>query len=120
MNKFQFAQRNAVITAHQSAIRIELARHPAVKQILALFPPKLRNNVRLTLNEYSSGVQFTLTLNELDSFKDKMLTKLLAKRGVGMQQQRLDEQRHAQPGLPLQPRRGVEPQAQPPHPVADR
>jgi len=35
--------------------------------------------VRLTLNEYSSGVQFTLTLNELDSFKDKMLTKLLAK-----------------------------------------
>lgn len=79
MNKFQIAQRNAIIRMHESAIRAELARHPEVKATLALFPPKLRPEVRLSVSDYSDGVQFTLSLRDLDSFKDKTLTKLLAK-----------------------------------------
>lgn len=79
MNKFQLAQRSAVINMHQSALRVELARHEAVKQTLALFPPKLRPFVNLTVSDYGHSVQFSLSLRDLDSFKDKKLTKLLEK-----------------------------------------
>ena len=79
MNKFQFAHRNATIKAHEAAIRAELARHPAVKQTLSLFPPKLRDQVRLHVSDYSNTMQFTLTMSDIDSFKDKALIKLLTK-----------------------------------------
>ena len=79
MNKFQIAQRNAVIALHKQAIRVELARHPEVKKVLAAFPPALRKDVRLSISDYSDTVNFSLTLRERESFKDKKLTKLLAK-----------------------------------------
>lgn len=78
MNKIQSAQRNATIAAHQSAIRVELARHPVVRNILMCFPPALRAAVSMRISEYSDGVNFTLTMRDLESFKDKKLTKLLA------------------------------------------
>lgn len=79
MNRFQIAHRNATIAAHRSAIRIELARHPAVKNILKMFPPAMRKDVRMQVGEFHDGVSFSLRLSDLDSFKDKKLTKLLAK-----------------------------------------
>ena len=79
MNKFQIAQRSAIINAHLAAIRTELARHPEVAATLKLFPPKLRPEVLLKVNDYNNSVSFTLTLRDLESFKDKQLTKLLAK-----------------------------------------
>jgi hypothetical protein len=79
MNKFQFAHRNATIKAHEAAIRAELARHPAVKATLSLFPPKLRDQVRLHVSDYSNTMQFTLTLDDLDTFKDKTLVKILSR-----------------------------------------
>lgn len=79
MNKFQIAQRNASINAHRTAIRTELARHEEVRKTLALFPPKLRSEVVLQVSEYNNSVSFTLVMRDLESFKDKQLTKLLAK-----------------------------------------
>lgn len=79
MNRFQIAHRNATIAAHRSAIRVELARHPAVKKILAMFPPVLRNEVRMQVGEFHDGVSFSLRLSDLNSFKDRKLTNLLAK-----------------------------------------
>lgn len=83
MNTIQFAQRNAIIKAHETAIRTELARHPAVKATLALFPPKLRDKVRLSISDYSNSVQFSLTMDSLDSFKDKGLLKILERFAEG-------------------------------------
>jgi hypothetical protein len=79
MNKFQIAQRNATIALHKHAIRVELARHPEVKNILMLFPPAMREEVRLEISGYTDTVNLMLTLRDLDSFKDKALTKLLTK-----------------------------------------
>lgn len=79
MNKFQLAQRNSVIALHKQAIRVELARHPEIKNILKMFPPALRKEVRLSVSGYSDGVNFSLTMRDLESFKDKQLVKLLAK-----------------------------------------
>ena len=79
MNKFQLAHRNATIKAHEAAIRIELARHPEVVATLKLFPPKLRDQVRLHVSDFSNTVWMSVNMDELDSFKDKALTKLLAK-----------------------------------------
>lgn len=79
MNKIQSAQRNATITAHQSAIRVEIARHPAVKEVLKMFPPAMREDVRLSISDFSDSVTFMLRMIDLDSFKDKQLVKLLAK-----------------------------------------
>ena len=79
MNKFQIAQRNATAALHKQAIRIELARHPVVRNILMMFPPALRENVNLGVSDYSDAVHLTLTIRDLDSFKDKTLTKVLAK-----------------------------------------
>ena len=78
MNKFQLAQRDATINAHQSAIRVELARHPVVRNILMCFPPALRKDVGLRISDFNDSVNFTLTMRDLESFKDKKLTKLLA------------------------------------------
>ena len=79
MNKFQIAQRNSVIALHKQAMRVELARHPAVKKILALFPPALRKDVGLRISDFGDGVNFSLRIQDLESFKDKKLGKLLAK-----------------------------------------
>lgn len=79
MNKFQIAHRNITIKMHEAAIRTELARHPAVKATLALFPPKLRERVSVSVSDYSDSVLFSLTMSDLDSFKDKALIKLLTK-----------------------------------------
>jgi hypothetical protein len=79
MNKFQTAQRNSVIALHKQAIRVELARHPAVKDVLMMFPPALREEVRLSVSDFGDGVNFSLRIQDLESFKDKTLTKLLAK-----------------------------------------
>jgi hypothetical protein len=79
MNKIQAAQRNATINAHQSAMRVELARHPEIKNILKMFPPALRKEVRFSVSDYSDSATFILRMIGLESFKDKQLVKLLAK-----------------------------------------
>lgn len=79
MNKFQIAQRNATVALHKQALRIELARHPAVKAVLMMFPPALRAQIDLSVSDYSDTVNLNLMLRDLDSFKDPRLVKLLAK-----------------------------------------
>lgn len=79
MKKIQAAQRNATINAHQTAMRIEIARHPAVKEVLKMFPPAMREDLRFSVSDYSDSATFMLRLIDLDSFKDKTLTKLLTK-----------------------------------------
>lgn len=79
MNKIQSAQRNSVIALHKQAIRVELARHPEIKNILKMFPPALRKDVGLRVSDFGDGVNFSLRIQDLESFKDKKLNKLLAK-----------------------------------------
>jgi len=79
MNKFQIAQRNATIALHKQAIRIEIARHPAVKDVLMMFPPAMREEVNLSVSDYTDTVNISLSLRDLDSFKDTALVKLLSK-----------------------------------------
>ena len=79
MNKIQAAQRNSVIALHKQAIRVELARHPEIKNILKMFPPALRKDVGLRVSDFGDGVNFSLRIQDLESFKDKKLGKLLAK-----------------------------------------
>ena len=95
MNKFQLAHRNATIKAHEAAIRTELARHEEVKKTLALFPPKLRDQVRLHVSDYSNTMQFTLTLDNLDTFKDKTLVKILSRFAEGDWESRSTDYTHS-------------------------
>ena len=95
MNKFQIAHRNATIKLHEAAIRTELARHEELKKTLALFPPKLRAQVRLIISDFSNSVLFTLTLDNLDSFKDKALVKLLEKFADGDWESRSTDYTHS-------------------------
>lgn len=95
MNKFQIAQRSAVINMHQSALRVELARHPEVAATLKMFPPKLRPFVNLTVSDYGHSVQFSLSLRDLDSFKDKGLGKILERFADGDWQSRSTDWTHS-------------------------
>lgn len=82
VNQTQAAFLRAQAHAHVAALRPQLARHPVVKGTLAhFFPPKLRSDVNLNLSDFGNSVHISLTLHDLDSFKDKVLVKLLAQFG---------------------------------------
>lgn len=55
------------------------AQAPALKQYFEMFPPSLRSQVFVTAESYDSTVRFGVSLRDLDSFKDKKLTRLLEK-----------------------------------------
>lgn len=77
VSKIKYAHQDAQCNAHLVAIRSELARHPEVKQALAIFPPALRNAVSLRVSDYTDSIYIGVSISELDSFKSKRLSKPL-------------------------------------------
>ena len=71
------AARSARDTAKRMARRAALVKHPAVKEAFESFPLRLRRQVCMSLSDYSDTVRISLTLRNLDSFKDKTLLSVL-------------------------------------------
>ena len=73
------AKRDALATAHRAALRPVMFTSPVVRQTIMSFPPALRERVSLNGSNYGDQVTMYLTMRDLDSLKDKRLTKLLEK-----------------------------------------
>ena len=58
--------------------RLGLTSHHAAKATWALFPLKMRKDVRVVLSQFGDSISFTVWLTGLESFKDKRLTSVLA------------------------------------------
>lgn len=71
------AARNARDTAKRMARRATLVKHPAVKAAFESFPLRLRRQVHMSLSDYSDTVRISITMRNLDSFKDKALLSVL-------------------------------------------
>ena len=52
---------------------------PEIKEVYEMFPLSLRRRVHLFPDVWGSLLRFSISLNNLDSFKDKKLTSLLEK-----------------------------------------
>ena len=52
---------------------------PEIKQVFEMFPPSVRRRVLLTGDIWGEMLRMSVTINDLDSFKDKKLTRLLEK-----------------------------------------
>ena len=63
--------------AKKIAARVALFKHPAVKAAFEAFPRSQRKDVSMALTTYADSVYMNLSLHELDSFKDKQLTRIL-------------------------------------------
>ena len=63
--------------AKKIAARVALLKHPAVKAAFESFPRSQRKDVNMALTTYGDCVYMNLSLRELDSFKDKQLTRIL-------------------------------------------
>lgn len=57
--------------------KTKMLKHPAVKEAFEMFPLNLRKKVSISLASYSNTVFLTMTMYDLDSFKDKRFTSLL-------------------------------------------
>lgn len=77
MNKFAKAKQDAIANAHRSALRVRLLDEPSVRAMLALFPRNLRKDVYVSCADFSNTVTFAIWLRDLDSLKDKKLTRVL-------------------------------------------
>lgn len=75
--KFRVLKQDAIAAHHRSALRTQMVDAPQVRAILAMFPPALRKEVFVQSMSYSDTIHFALTLRDLDSLKDKRLTKAL-------------------------------------------
>ena len=71
------AKANAVEVAKRLALKPLLLKHPEVKAAFNTFPAKLRKETTLSLSTYGNTVFISVTMHELDSFKDKKLTSIL-------------------------------------------
>lgn len=77
-NKFTQAKREALAAAHRSALRPAMYEHATLRDILKMFPVRLRKDVSVYPSAYSNSVQFSITLRDLDSLKeDKRLLNVL-------------------------------------------
>lgn len=65
--------------SHSLALRSTLAQHPCVRSTLMLLPPALRASATVDMSTYTNSVRIYISLRDLDSFKDKTLTKVLEK-----------------------------------------
>lgn len=63
--------------AKKIAARVALLKHPAVKAAFESFPRSQRKDVNMALSAFGDSVYMNLSLRELDSFKDKQLTRIL-------------------------------------------
>ena len=55
------------------------AQAPALKQYFEMLPPSLRKGVYMQTDAYDATLRIAVSLRDLDSFKDKKLTRLLEK-----------------------------------------
>lgn len=73
------ARESAIKAAKSIALKPLLLRHPEVKAAFNLIPAKVRKDAMLALSTYGNVVFISVTMYDLDSFKDKQLTKVLEK-----------------------------------------
>ena len=79
-NKIQAEAKHRVMReAHAIALRASLPYNPNVRAILMLLPPALREYATLDVSTHGNTVRMWVNVRDLDSFKDKLLTTLLAK-----------------------------------------
>ena len=71
------AKANAIEVAKRMALKPLVLRHPEVKAAFNLLPAKVRKNATLSLSTYGNVVFISVTMYDLDSFKDKKLTSIL-------------------------------------------
>jgi hypothetical protein len=71
------AKANAVEMAKRLALKPLILKHPEVKAAFNLLPAKVRKDAALALSSYGNTVFISLTMYELDSFKDKKLVSIL-------------------------------------------
>ena len=65
--------------AKRTLERAKLLRHPAVKEAFNAVPPKMRKDASIQCSSFSSSVNISLSMQDLDSFKDAKLTRVLEK-----------------------------------------
>jgi hypothetical protein len=71
------ARASAIEAAKRIALKPVLLRNPEVKAAFNLLPAKVRKDAMLALSTYGNVVFISLTMYDLDSFKDKQLTSIL-------------------------------------------
>ena len=71
------AKAAAVEAARRIALKPALLKHPEVKAAFNTLPIKLRKDAQLALSTYGNTVFISVTMYDLDSFKDKKLTTAL-------------------------------------------
>ena len=71
------AKASAIEVAKRMALKPLILRHPEVKAAFNLLPAKVRKNATLSLSTYGNVVFISVTMYDLDSFKDKKLTSIL-------------------------------------------
>lgn len=73
------AARQAREEAKRIALKPALLKHPEVKAAFNMLPAPLRKMASLSLSTYGNCVMISVSMYDLDSFKDKKLTKLIEK-----------------------------------------
>lgn len=91
------AARNARDNAKRMARRASLVKHPAVKATFESFPLRLRRSVYMSLSDYSDTVRISLTLRNLDSFKDKTLLSVLEPFATAAWESNTNDNTYSQP-----------------------
>jgi hypothetical protein len=71
------AKASAIEAAKRIALKPLILKHPEVKAAFNLLPAKVRKDAALALSTYGNVVFISLTMYDLDSFKDKTLTSVL-------------------------------------------
>jgi DUF4097 and DUF4098 domain-containing protein YvlB len=81
ISKLQSARRSAQAQIKkQQAFNATLrAQAQELKPYFEMFPPSLRKDVYMQADWYDSSIRMSLSLRNLDSFKDEKLTRLLEK-----------------------------------------
>ena len=73
------ARASAIEAAKRAALKPALLKNPEVKAAFNMLPAPLRNVASLSLSTYGNSVLISVSLYDLDSFKDKKLTKVIEK-----------------------------------------
>lgn len=73
------ARASAIEAAKRAALRPALLKNPEVKAAFNMLPAPLRNVASLSLSTFGNVVMISVSMYDLDSFKDKKLTKVLEK-----------------------------------------
>ena len=73
------ARTKAIEEAKRMALKPALLKNPEVRAAFNKMPVDLRKYTALTLSSHGNIVMISLSLYDLDSFKDKKLTKVLEK-----------------------------------------